>query len=415
MTVVKLKKSYLHIIFLFSESLNKMTGSKLFLTQFLALWRKKIYFYRLKYKVYLVFVSNLGWTLTFIADFFTDVFLLGLFQILLPIVLYIIISLISKSSESSESNDTCNTLTYSLANYTNTTNYLQSDDSSTAKMYKSLVKNSQKLLEIPTQENMTVYTLEHAVNHSVGASFKLAESSATGWFEADYIHSAPLTLNLIYQAIIKDKLGMDFGTVLTLDPCSTTSEYYMGMSGVSYFRAELLVFFSMIVFLLWINNLIDFSVKEQSTGVRALYFANGVKRWIYYMSAIVFDALVFFVGLLVFLIIITLLIRPDRFIRHFFSEILPTLLGFIMPAYFYALCHMYFFAMFFKKAFNAKIGFTAFYFLTGTFSYFRIHFETRLCLWHVKSTDHWWYAIRWYMIYAMLLASYGFKDILQIF
>jgi hypothetical protein len=241
---------------------------------------------------------------------------------------------------------------------------MQNDYSSPAKIFKSLVGKTQNIVEIPLEQNMSKYVLDKEDDFPIGATFNLKNSSITGWFYEEYLHSLPLTLNLIYQSIIKDKLGADFGTVVTIDPHSTTLEGFTDYKSIR-FRSEILIFLAMFITAFWINKLIEFHVKEQTTGVKAMYIANGLERWKYYLSYILFEAISLFVLASAFTIIFTLVSNPKRLYKEYFVDVLPTLLIYLIPAYFYCTTHLYFISMFIKKAFNAKVALIAFYIVTG--------------------------------------------------
>jgi hypothetical protein len=126
-------------------------------------------------------------------------------------------------------------------------------------------------------------------------------------------------------------------------------------------------FFGIIIPFLWTNKLVIFHVKETSTGVKAMYLANGLSRWVYYISNMLFDIISFIVIISIDTIFPRIFFYfKDRLYAYFMYHI-PSIITYYIPAYFYELAHLYFFVMFFQKAFNAQVAITLFYIFTGEF------------------------------------------------
>ncbi len=203
---------------------------------------------------------------------------------------------------------------------------------------------------------------------AIGAKYDMKNSSITGLFSGNYHHSSSLALNLVFQSIIKDKLGPDFGTVVTIDPCYSHGgieafESTSSIMNMKYYLEEFVV-------LLWLNKLAAFHVKESSTGVKAMYLASGLGRWVYYTSNLLFDITSFFAIKSIDEIIPEIFFYFKDTIYRYFRYRIPSIMTYYVPAYFYCVSHLYFTVMFFRKAFNAQVALTLFYILTGEFLFY---------------------------------------------
>ncbi len=199
---------------------------------------------------------------------------------------------------------------------------------------------------------------------AIGAKYDMKNSSVTGLFSGNYHHSSSLALNLVFQSIIKDKLGPDFGTTITIDPCYSRGievfESTRFVMTIQYYLKEFVV-------LLWLNKLAVFHVKESSTGVKAMYLASGLGRWVYYTSNLLFDIISFFFIKSVDNTIPEIFFYFKDTVYRYFRYRLLDIVTYFVPAYFYCVSHLYFTVMFFRKAFNVQVALTLFYILTGEF------------------------------------------------
>jgi hypothetical protein len=217
------------------------------------------------------------------------------------------------------------------------------------------------------EANITEYVLKNEYDLLIGATYNMKNSSITGLFSSEYQHSPPLALNLVYQSIIKDKLGPYFGTVVTIDPCTSLMNNDIEEFQSTRYLMEMINYLGIIIPFLWTNKLVIFYVKETSTGVKAMYLANGLSRWVYYISNMLFDIISFFVIISIDTIFPRLIFYFKDKLYAYFMYHLPSIITYYIPAYFYELAHLYFFVMFFQKAFNAQVAITLFYIFTGEF------------------------------------------------
>jgi hypothetical protein len=207
--------------------------------------------------------------------------------------------------------------------------------------------------------------LQNDYDLAIGAKYDMKNSSITGLFSGNYHHSSPLALNLVFQSIIKDKLGPDFGTVVTIDPCHSDRGIYgfestRSIMTMKYYLKEVIV-------LLWLNKLAVFHVKESSTGVKAMCLASGLGRWVYYTSNLLFDTISFFFIESLDKTIPEIFFHFKDTVYRYFKYRLLDIMTYYVPAYFCCVSHLYFTVMFFRKAFNAQVALTLFYILTGEF------------------------------------------------
>lgn len=158
--------------------------------------------------------------------------LLLLIQLLIP-TMFIIITVLSERSRARFSDLPRLPITFNDYRETVTVLEVDSADNSIGNQYKSLFAdaNPMRRLEV-VDKKFEDYILEQydtklvVVNRAyvVGATILENANSITAWFNNQPFHSAPLAVNTVHNAVLKSKLGKDYGIRVTNAPMPYTSE-----------------------------------------------------------------------------------------------------------------------------------------------------------------------------------------------
>jgi ATP-binding cassette subfamily A (ABC1) protein 3 len=301
-----------------SELIWRHEGFILTLLQILAIIKKKFYYIRHNWKF--------------------------LFINLMITIIYVLFITVLPESEITE----YPSLKISLANYSKTNVYLQSDNSTAANIYQKLVSGSQTIVQVPMASDMNDYILKNASNYVIGATFN--GSSITGWFNNEYYHSQPLSLNLINQALLKNTMGEDYGLTVINKP--------FHFSRVEWFEHQFrnlnstrIIITLLLVYTFWITIFITSHIKEKTSGAKLLQYLSGVSRCLFWTATLLLDLVIFVV--IAFLVIMT--IGIITYTEHFTVRIGHMLIVSMFFGY-SALSWMYLTTLFSKEAFDAKIN-----------------------------------------------------------
>lgn len=259
---------------LFNDLMNsgKMTGTKLMLYQIQAMILKKFHYMRRNYRSFLY---------------------LTLFSIWIVVIMMAAPTLKLSSDMP---------LDISFGPYSETTTVIQQDGSrrDLVKSYTDLLggKNGVTIIS----KDMEVFLLEKAkeslplVNRMflVGVTFKTEVSTA--WFNGQPYHTMPLALNMINRALLKNLAGDEFDISLVNKPYVPFVTYDDGSKirkDISGLIMPLIIFFILLVH--WPSIFIGFYIKERESRAKLLQLISGANRFVYWMTAFLFDYLIFFV------------------------------------------------------------------------------------------------------------------------
>lgn len=301
-----------------SEIVWRHKGIVLILNQILAILKKKFYYIRHNWKF--------------------------LLMNLLITIIYVLLITVLPESEITE----FPSLKISLANYTKTNVYLQSDNSSAADMYRRIVQQSQSVVSVPTNVDMNDFILKNGSNYVIGATFN--GSLVTAWFNNEYYHSQPLALNLINQALLKSTAGSEFDLTVTNKPFHFSRNEWFEHQFRNLNSTRIIITL-LLVYTFWITIFITSHIKEKTSGAKLLQYLCGVSKFLFWIVTLLLDLIIFVV--IAFFIIMT--IGIITYTSHFTIRIGHLLIVSTFFGY-SALSWMYLTTLFSKEAFDAKIN-----------------------------------------------------------
>ncbi|XP_058456303.1 phospholipid-transporting ATPase ABCA3-like isoform X2 [Malaya genurostris] len=202
-------------------------------------------------------------------------------------------------------------LEISLSSYTKTVTILQTTNinATITKSYMDLYENassSHKL--ITTSESFVEYILNRSVENNknvdntymIGATLDESQQNFTAWFNNKAYHTAPLALNLIYNAIIRTFChGCQLRVVNKPLPYSTRIRFLRLQAGSNMgFQLAFNTGFAMA----FVGAMyIMFNIKERASGAKLLQFVSGVNAVIFWSISFLWDYFVFMVAMVLYI------------------------------------------------------------------------------------------------------------------
>lgn len=257
----------------------------------------------------------------------------------------------------------------SISDFQNTNVYLMSDNSTQATSYKNLLEKITNVITLPAETNMDDYVIGSGSNFVIGASFN--DTNIIGFYKQEYLHSAPLSLNMINRALLKSKNMSDHDIFVANEPFVFADQRSFSLERL-YQSANNspLAFLMSFVYIYWIITFMTPYVKETTSGAKALLFHCGISKVVYWTTCFVFDWIVF--SIVAF--IVTLVVM--MFHAEFF---LLGLTNFTVVSIFFAtsaLPMMYLISISSKESFNGKMNLVLIALFTGRSSQkLQQHFE----------------------------------------
>lgn len=136
----------------------------------------------------------------------------------------------------------------------------------------------------------------------IGMSSDNSGGSLIAWYNNQLFHTAPLSLNLIHNAILRAKLGSDYSIQVSNWPVpfKPESETLLTMNGddmgnqlatrISFAMAFITAFY------------VIFYIRERTSKAKLLQFISGVKASIFWVISFLFDFATYILISLVFII-----------------------------------------------------------------------------------------------------------------
>jgi ATP-binding cassette subfamily A (ABC1) protein 3 len=191
----------------------------------------------------------------------------------------------------------------SLSKYDTTYTLIQNEgNSKLGDEYKKIVESyNSRVIEIPAGIDMDKFLLKKynesyqdvIMDYIVGVSID-RNGSILAWFNNEAIHSLPLTISLINQAILKSSLGQNYETKVTNSPFyfeeKVTNGEALQIIGDILSDATF-AFFLFVVFSNWMSVFISFYIKERVSRTKLLQTISGVNKLIFWMVSYMFDAI----------------------------------------------------------------------------------------------------------------------------
>uniref|UniRef100_W8AEW5 ATP-binding cassette sub-family A member 3 n=1 Tax=Ceratitis capitata TaxID=7213 RepID=W8AEW5_CERCA len=300
---------------MFSENTRLLRGKDLYLNQWHAMFLKK-YLYTWRKK------------------------LLFLIQNCLPIFFVVITILISRNASTFRQ---LPAIKISLTQYPNTFTVLEtaediapgSIEQRIAAEYKSIVGSygSHHKLQLTEDKNFTQYILDLGqteqvrINSRYVAAATVSNGTITAWLNNQPLHTAPLTVNLVHNAMAKVLLGSEASITVINAPLPYSLETKLAQlnagTNVGTQLATNVGFCMCFVSAFYIL----FLIKERETRSKLLQFVGGVRVWTFWLSQLLWDMATY--ALTALIVIITLACFQEEgyanfgdLIRYFFLLIM---------------------------------------------------------------------------------------------
>ncbi|XP_001662815.2 ATP-binding cassette sub-family A member 1 [Aedes aegypti] len=196
-------------------------------------------------------------------------------------------------------------LEMSLATYDNSFSVVEGSNSKAVHEYQRLFQDGQELEVLKTDTESYILQkyngsiLEYNSRLLVGASF--SNDFFTGWFNAKNLHSAPLALNLMFNAVLR-----------TVCPsCSITTVNHPlprqnDKNGDNTDNGDFLHHLNIIIAIMFImayvpSSYVTFYIRERVNRVKLLQVVSGLRTELYWFVSILWDLVAFMVCCLVIL------------------------------------------------------------------------------------------------------------------
>lgn len=143
----------------------------------------------------------------------------------------------------------------------------------------------------------------------VGATIKDA-NLLTAWFNNQALHSAPLTVGLLHNAVIKTHLGEDFNVAVTNAPMPFTADTRLLMVQLGLnlgFQLAINVGFA---FAFVTAFYIMAYVKERETRSKLLQFVSGARVLTFWLTSLVWDYITYLLTVIVLIIVFAAFQEP---------------------------------------------------------------------------------------------------------
>ncbi|XP_059223186.1 phospholipid-transporting ATPase ABCA1-like [Stomoxys calcitrans] len=136
-----------------------------------------------------------------------------------------------------------------------------------------------------------VRTLERMdQTHHVGVTF--AADHIVAWFNNVALHSVPLSLNLLHNAILRTIHGDQCGIEITLEPLNNMQNHLDGLLRVTINTSNVLAICISVCMCCLCNSISFIFVREVHSGFTYTQLLAGAKIWMYWLVNISYDTLV---------------------------------------------------------------------------------------------------------------------------
>ncbi|XP_058835896.1 phospholipid-transporting ATPase ABCA3-like isoform X2 [Topomyia yanbarensis] len=203
-------------------------------------------------------------------------------------------------------------LEISLSSYSKTVTILQTTDinATITRSYVSLFENTPEVHElIVTSASFEEYVLNKSAEnikkvdntYMVGATLHESDQNLTVWFNNKAYHTAPLALNLIYNAILRTFCNNCHLQVVNKPlPYSTRIRFLRLQAGSNMgFQLAFNTGFAMA----FVGAMyIMFNIKERASGAKLLQLVSGVHVVIFWSISFLWDYFVFIVAMVLYII-----------------------------------------------------------------------------------------------------------------
>lgn len=269
----------LNILDDYSQMLDMLTGFQLYFNQFKALMEKK------------ALHSRRNWFLLLV-------------QATIPLVIITIIIFVVRSCDGTKD---LPRLELSLKTYNSTVTLIQHDsslpdDSIEGKIFRSYreeLKDNKEMFKAIDKYDMTNHYLNISrefqvrINRVYLYGVSIVKSNITAWYNNKPYHTPPISLSLVHNAVLKAVTGKDCSIAVANKPLPYQSESRLmmqkGLSNLG-FQLSLNIGFAMAI----VSSFFVIScVKERVTKAKLLQFVSGTNVAMYWLTAFLWDFIVF--------------------------------------------------------------------------------------------------------------------------
>lgn len=240
-----------------------ITGFKLLINQFYATILKKLYMYIHGWRsVLLMFIYPFGW-------------------MIISLIAKVNINILSKAK---------NSLGITLDLYKSLTILIQSDESNA-----SIVSQYEKIVEnFPTvhlNDSLQSYLLENKPNSVISAS--ITKQNMTAYFDNEAYHAAPLTINVLFNAILRsfcESCSLAVQNYPVMQQKGNTPDNQNPDIGDVQFPITLGM-----ILAIFIPMFIVHYVKERTSRAKLLQIVSGIDIFVFWSASFLWDMIVFLV------------------------------------------------------------------------------------------------------------------------
>jgi hypothetical protein len=171
--------------------------------------------------------------------------------------------------------------------------------------YKDILDPA-KILKPPFDEGLDDFVLGqykksfHDVffHYVTGVTFSNITNGITGWYNGDFYHSKPLTLNLLNRAILKSAAGEDYDIIVTNKPYIYKKAKQDSTLDI-FHQIKSIIFIFTVAFSIWISGFIKLPIEENVSKAKMSQMIAGMNRFIYWLVPYLMDLLEFIIFILV--------------------------------------------------------------------------------------------------------------------
>lgn len=121
------------------------------------------------------------------------------------------------------------------------------------------------------------------LHYMAGATLK--NDLLTVWYNTEFLHSIPISVNLLMNALAQYFIGGGYSISVINKPLPFASEESSVRHGrVPNQRSEVVIFFAIIV-----GFFLILPIREQTTGTKMLQLISGVRGYLYWMGHLIWD------------------------------------------------------------------------------------------------------------------------------
>lgn len=172
----------------------------------------------------------------------------------------------------------------------------QSSSDSFMDFYKRNVEGISSIVQVQANDSMDRFILQKVeesfdeVNNHYIVGASIFDNKITAWFNQEFLHTMPLSLNLVHRAILKSQKGNEYDITVTNHPFYVpNSDSQVTADVLRAMQMILLLVFLTIIFANWSSAFISFYIKERECRAKLLQIISGVNKTIFWVASYFFD------------------------------------------------------------------------------------------------------------------------------